>query len=134
MTPFGFELSKIMASRQVKQCGLADSIGVHPSYLSAVMHGRKGRPGKDLIQKVAAALGLETLEIEALYDAAANSFRELELPLDANSAERRVARQMVNSMGRLLPEQLKAIESILDLTPRAQPTICPVREVAFLDN
>jgi transcriptional regulator with XRE-family HTH domain len=92
-------------------------MGVHPTYLSALLHGRKGRPSEKQIAAIANALKLSSRDLVSLTVAASDSFRTLELPNDANVDERRVAVRLVSAMGHLLPDQIRAINSILDLTP-----------------
>lgn len=117
MTPFGSEVSRFLRLRRMRQCDLAIAIGVHPTYLSALLHGRKGHPTERQIAAIASSLQLSSRDLASLEDAANNSFKSLELPSDANVEERRVAVRLVAAMGHLLPDQIRAINSILDLTP-----------------
>lgn len=52
MTPFGIELSRLLRARQVRQQDLAAALGAHPTYLSALAHGRKGVPSDHLIERI----------------------------------------------------------------------------------
>lgn len=117
MTPFGTEVSRFLRLRRIRQCDLATAMGVHPTYLSALLHGRKGHPTDKQIATIASVLQLSSRDLTGLEDAASNSFKSLELPSDANVEERRVAVRLVSAMGHLLPDQIRAINSILDLTP-----------------
>lgn len=117
MTPFGTEVSRFLRIRRMRQCDLATAMGVHPTYLSALLHGRKGHPNEKQIATIAGVLQLSSRDLTALEDAANNSFKSLELPSEANVEERRVAVRLVSAMGHLLPDQIRAINSILDLTP-----------------
>lgn len=117
MTPFGTEVSRFLRLRHMRQCDLATAMGVHPTYLSAQLHGRKGLPSDKQIAAIANALKLSSRDLASLTVAASDSFRTLELPSDANVDERRVAVRLVSAMGHLLPDQIRAINSILDLTP-----------------
>lgn len=119
MTPFGTEVSRFLRLRRIRQCDLATAMGVHPTYLSALLHGRKGHPTEKQVSTIARALQLSSRDLVALEDAANNSFKLLELPSDANVEERRVAVRLVSAMGHLLPDQIRAINSILDLTPHS---------------
>lgn len=118
MTPFGIEVSRFLRLRRMRQCDLARAMGVHPTYLSALLHGRKGHPTDKQIAAIANALELSSRDLASLEVAASDSFRTLELPSDANVEERRVVARLVSAMGCLLPDQIRAINSILDLTPR----------------
>lgn len=118
MTPFGTEVSRFLRLRRVLQCDLAIAMGVHPTYLSALLHGRKGHPTEKQISAIAKCLHLSSRDLASLEDAANDSFKALELPSDSSVEERRVAARLVSAMGHLLPDQIRAINSILDLTPR----------------
>ncbi|MFM8747656.1 MAG: helix-turn-helix domain-containing protein [Aestuariivirga sp.] len=52
MTPFGERMRKLRAERAVTLKEMADAIGVSPAYLSALEHGKRGRPGWHLIQRI----------------------------------------------------------------------------------
>lgn len=118
MTPFGQQVVRYLRHRQMRQRELAHAIHVHPTYLSALFHGRKGQPSAKIIDAVSNALRLAPIERSVLESAARDSFRFIELPTDANTAERRLAIKLVSAMGHLHPGQLEAMESILNLTQR----------------
>jgi transcriptional regulator with XRE-family HTH domain len=52
MTPFGERMRKLRAERDMTLKDMADSIGVSSAYLSALEHGKRGRPGWHLIQRI----------------------------------------------------------------------------------
>ena len=54
MTPFGEKVRELRALRNATLSDMARSIGVSPAYLSALEHGRRGRPSWYLIQRVIA--------------------------------------------------------------------------------
>ena len=54
MTPFGDRMRNLRAERGVTLKDMADAIGVSPAYLSALEHGKRGRPGWHLIQRIIA--------------------------------------------------------------------------------
>jgi transcriptional regulator with XRE-family HTH domain len=54
MTPFGERMRKLRAERGVTLKAMAEAIGVSPAYLSALEHGKRGRPGWHLIQRIIA--------------------------------------------------------------------------------
>lgn len=58
MTPFGERMRQLRAERKVTLTEMADSIGVSPAYLSALEHGKRGRPGWHLIQRILAFFNL----------------------------------------------------------------------------
>ena len=52
MTPFGDRMRKLRAERSVTLKEMAESLGVSSAYLSALEHGKRGRPGWHLIQRI----------------------------------------------------------------------------------
>ena len=52
MTPFGEAMRKLRAERGITLKEMADAIGVSSAYLSALEHGKRGRPGWHLIQRI----------------------------------------------------------------------------------
>jgi transcriptional regulator with XRE-family HTH domain len=52
MTPFGERMRRLRAERNITLKEMADAIGVSSAYLSALEHGKRGRPGWHLIQRI----------------------------------------------------------------------------------
>jgi transcriptional regulator with XRE-family HTH domain len=52
MTPFGERMRKLRSERKVTLKEMADGIGVSSAYLSALEHGKRGRPGWHLLQRI----------------------------------------------------------------------------------
>lgn len=51
MTPFGERMRLLRRERRVTQKEMAAALGVSAAYLSALEHGRRGRPTWALVQK-----------------------------------------------------------------------------------
>lgn len=51
MTPFGARLRALRKERNITLTEMAEALGVSPSYLSALEHGRRGRPTWQLVQR-----------------------------------------------------------------------------------
>ncbi|MHA1568439.1 MAG: helix-turn-helix domain-containing protein [Alphaproteobacteria bacterium] len=58
MTPFGAKLREMRAARGATLRQMADALQLSPSYLSALEHGRRGRPNPVLVQQVCAYFGV----------------------------------------------------------------------------
>jgi transcriptional regulator with XRE-family HTH domain len=58
MTPFGARLRALREEKGITLSGLAAALQVSPAYLSALEHGRRGRPSAGLIQQVNDYFGL----------------------------------------------------------------------------
>lgn len=58
MTPFGRRVRELRAERGVTLAEMAATLGVTPAYLSALEHGKRGRPTFTLIQGAIHVLGI----------------------------------------------------------------------------
>jgi transcriptional regulator with XRE-family HTH domain len=58
MTPFGARVREIRERKGLSQQALAAQLGVSGAYLSALEHGRRGKPTFALVQGVIHALGV----------------------------------------------------------------------------
>jgi len=54
MTPFGRRIRQMRAARGITQKEMAAAIGVSNAYLSALEHGKRGRPSWYLVQRIIA--------------------------------------------------------------------------------
>ncbi len=52
MTPFGSKMRQLRAARGVTQKEMAEALGVSAAYLSALEHGRRGRPTFMLVERI----------------------------------------------------------------------------------
>ncbi|WP_237155239.1 helix-turn-helix domain-containing protein [Oryzibacter oryziterrae] len=71
MTPFGARLRQLRDQRGMTMKAMAADIGVSPAYLSALEHGRRGRPTWMLLQRIIGCLNIiwdEAEELERLAD------------------------------------------------------------------
>lgn len=70
MTPFGEALRKLRERKGVSQKEMAAAIGVSPAYLSALEHGKRGKPNFDLLQRIAGYFNIIWDEAEELFTVA----------------------------------------------------------------
>ncbi|MFC3161694.1 helix-turn-helix domain-containing protein [Ciceribacter thiooxidans] len=73
MTPFGQALRMLRERKGVSQKEMAAAIGVSPAYLSALEHGKRGRPNFDLLQRIAGYFNIIWDEAEELFSVAGMS-------------------------------------------------------------
>lgn len=73
MTPFGEALRELRRRKGVTQQEMAAAIGVSSAYLSALEHGKRGRPSFDFQQRVAGYFHIIWDEAEALFQLAQQS-------------------------------------------------------------
>ena len=66
MTPFGARVRELRALRGVTLKRMAAGLQLSPAYLSALEHGRRGRPGSGLVRQVCAYFGIIWDEAEEL--------------------------------------------------------------------
>ncbi|CDZ42996.1 helix-turn-helix domain-containing protein [Neorhizobium galegae] len=67
MTPFGHALRELRRRKGITQRELAEAIGVTPAYLSALEHGKRGRPTFELLQRIAGYFNVIWDEAEELF-------------------------------------------------------------------
>ncbi len=70
MTPFGERLRQLRAERGITLKEMAEAIGVSAAYLSALEHGKRGRPGWHLLQRIIAYLNIIWDDAEELIELA----------------------------------------------------------------
>lgn len=71
MTPFGKKLREIRAIRGMALKDMAAGLQVSPAYLSAMEHGRRGKPSRRFVHRVCQFLGIiwdEAEELQQLAD------------------------------------------------------------------
>jgi len=71
MTPFGEKLRQIRAARGLALKDMAAGLQVSPAYLSAMEHGRRGKPSRRFVHRVCQFLGIiwdEAEELQRLAD------------------------------------------------------------------
>jgi len=71
MTPFGEKLRAIRAARKLALKDMAAGLQVSPAYLSAMEHGRRGKPSRRFVHRVCQFLGIiwdDAEELQRLAD------------------------------------------------------------------
>ena len=66
MTPFGVRLRELREEKRVTMAQMAKTLQVSSAYLSALEHGKKGRPTIGLLHQICAYFGLIWGDAEAL--------------------------------------------------------------------
>ena len=66
MTPFGQRLRELRRAHDISAKDLAKALGVSAAYLSALEHGRRGRPNRRFVHRVCQHFGIIWDEAEAL--------------------------------------------------------------------
>ncbi|MDX1575685.1 MAG: helix-turn-helix transcriptional regulator [Kiloniellales bacterium] len=108
MTPFGKRLRELRAERGLSAKAMAAGLGVSPAYLSALEHGKRGKPNKRFVHRVCQYLGIIWDEAEALQKIAELSHPRVVvetagLSPEATELANRLAQQIAT-----LPEEVVA--------------------------
>ncbi len=66
MTPFGAKVRALRAARGISQKRMAAELGLSAAYISALEHGRRGRPASGLVMQICGYFNLIWDEAEDL--------------------------------------------------------------------
>ena len=107
MTPFGARLRKLRAQRGLSLKDMAAGLGVSPAYLSALEHGRRGRPNRRTIHRICQYFQIIWDEAEALQSLANRSHPRVTVDTAGLSPEAtELANLLAERIGSLSPETL----------------------------
>jgi transcriptional regulator with XRE-family HTH domain len=115
MTPFGDRMRKLRAERGITLKEMADAIGVSSAYLSALEHGKRGRPGWHLIQRILAYFNIIWDDAEEVVRLARISHPRISIDTSGlNPRATELANRLADEIGKLdqatLDELLSALE------------------------
>ena len=71
MTPFGEKMRELRSARDLQLKDMAAGLGVSPAYLSALEHGKRGRPNRRFVHRICQFLGIiwdDAEELQRLAD------------------------------------------------------------------
>ncbi|WP_143957588.1 helix-turn-helix domain-containing protein [Rhodoligotrophos appendicifer] len=114
MTPFGQKMRELRELRGISLKEMAASVGVSSAYLSALEHGRRGRPSWTLLQRIITYFNVIWDEAEDLAALAQRSHPRVVIDtshLTARATE--TANLMSERIAKLSEEQLENIATIL---------------------
>ena len=120
MTPFGARMRRLRDERGVTLKQMAEAIGVSPAYLSALEHGKRGRPAWHLIQRILTFFNLIWYEADEVIALARISHPRISINtsgLDPRATE--LANLLADVIGKLEPD---AIEDLLAILNRRRKT------------
>ncbi|MGF1639719.1 MAG: helix-turn-helix domain-containing protein [Rhodospirillales bacterium] len=118
MTPFGERIRALRRRRGIMLKTMAADLGVSAAYLSALEHGRRGRPGSGLVMQVCGYFELIWDEAEELKRLAALSHPRVVVDtagLSARATE--LANQLARTIGELDEATLEHLLARLAATP-----------------
>nr|WP_210387972.1 MULTISPECIES: helix-turn-helix transcriptional regulator [unclassified Ciceribacter] len=101
--------------RGVSQKEMAYAIGVSPAYLSALEHGKRGKPSFDLLQRVAGYFNIIWDEAEQLFQTAGVSDPKVTIDTSGLPTPYTAFANALAAEIRTLPiESLLALQEVLD--------------------
>ncbi len=114
MTPFGVRMRKLRSERGLTLKQMAGDIGVSSAYLSALEHGKRGRPGWHLVQRIITYFNIIWDDAEDVARLARISHPRVVIDtagLDARATEfaNRLADEIARLDGRALDELSEAL-------------------------
>ena len=115
MTPFGDRMRKLRAERGITLKDMADGIGVSSAYLSALEHGKRGRPGWHLIQRILAFFNIIWDDAEEVVRLARISHPRITIDTSGLTPKAtELANRLADDIGRLDPPALEELLAVLD--------------------
>ena len=115
MTPFGDRMRKLRAERGVTLKEMADAIGVSSAYLSALEHGKRGRPGWHLIQRILTFFNIIWDEAEDVVRLARISHPRITIDTSGlNPKATELANRLADEIGKLDPAMLDELLGVLE--------------------
>jgi transcriptional regulator with XRE-family HTH domain len=122
MTPFGVRLRQLRAERGIGLKEMADALGVSGAYLSALEHGRRGRPTHAMVVAICAQLNIIWDEADELMRLARISHPRVTVDtagLPAAATE--LANLLAERIRNLPPERTERILQLLKSAPTSPP-------------
>ena len=115
MTPFGDRMRKLRAERGLTLKEMADAIGVSSAYLSALEHGKRGRPGWHLIQRILTFFNIIWDDAEEVVRLARISHPRITIDTSGlNPKATELANRLADDIGRLDASALDELIGVLD--------------------
>ncbi len=122
MTPFGRRVRELRERRGITLAQMADGLGVTPAYLSALEHGKRGRPTFTLIQGAIHLLGVIWDEADELVRLADLSHPRVTVDTAGLDPEATLfANRLAREIADLGAEDLRRLGAILDEAEQRRP-------------
>jgi transcriptional regulator with XRE-family HTH domain len=114
MTPFGEKMRKLRADRAITLKQMSSAIGVSSAYLSALEHGKRGRPGWHLIQRIIAYFNIIWDEAEEVTRLARISHPRITIDTSGlNPLATELANRLADDISKLEPQTLNELLAVL---------------------
>jgi transcriptional regulator with XRE-family HTH domain len=114
MTPFGDRMRKLRTERGITLKEMAEALGVSSAYLSALEHGKRGRPGWHLIQRILAYFNIIWDEADEVVRLARISHPRITIDTSGlNPKATELANRLADEVGKLDATTLDELLAIL---------------------
>jgi transcriptional regulator with XRE-family HTH domain len=114
MTPFGDRMRKLRTERGITLKEMAEALGVSSAYLSALEHGKRGRPGWHLIQRILAYFNIIWDEADEVVRLARISHPRITIDTSGlNPKATELANRLADEIGKLDPATLDELLATL---------------------
>ncbi len=124
MTPFGERLRSLRQERDVTLKDMAAALNVSSAYLSALEHGKRGRPSWHLLQGVLAYFNIIWDEAEELVKLARLSHPRITIDTQGLSPKAtELANRLSKDIGRLDDVQILKLLAALDEKPAKRSNV-----------
>ena len=121
MTPFGEKMRKLRTDRAITLKQMSTAIGVSSAYLSALEHGKRGRPGWHLIQRIIAYFNIIWAEAEEVVRLARISHPRITIDTSGLSATAtELANRLADEISSLDQKTLRELLSTLPASSGGQ--------------
>lgn len=121
MTPFGEAIRQLRERKGVSQKDMAQALGVTPAYLSALEHGRRGKPTFDLLQRIAGYFNIIWDEADELFAKAGASHPKVTVDTSGLPASYTA---FANSLARVIrtlpPDVIEELNTVLKNVEKGQ--------------
>ncbi len=122
MTPFGVRLRQLRAERRMSLKTMAEALGVSAAYLSALEHGRRGRPTHAMVVAICAQLNIIWDDADELHRLARLSHPRVTVDTAGLApAATELANLLAERIRKLPPERVERLLELLKSAPLGQP-------------
>lgn len=115
MTPFGAKLRELRETKGVTLVAMAEALGISSAYLSALEHGKRGRPSWYLVQRIIAYFNVIWDDAEQLIALAHISHPRITIDtagLDPKATE--LANRLARNIGKYDSARIERLLALLD--------------------
>lgn len=122
MTPFGVRLRQLRAERAISLKQMAEALGVSAAYLSALEHGRRGRPTHAIVVAICVQLNIIWDEADELHRLARLSHPRVTVDTAGLApAATELANLLAERIRKLPPDRVERLLDLLKSAPMAPP-------------